>query len=315
MTNKLTAHINQEYIDSLIPEKDSHYTAWGNYDIIKRYVESKRKYNVYLTGLSGCGKTKSIEQVCAELQRPMILLPITSETTERQLMGGFVLQQGEFVWKNGAVLEAMLIGAVLILDEIDKGTSSLMCLQGILNGDKRIYIKELGETVVAKEGFQVFATANTKGSGDDKGLFNTSNILDGALLDRFHAMIDQGYPSKSVEMNILKNSGANITESDANIITEISERTRKLFEEDAIDDVISTRQIINIAKTKEDIYYDAEDPLYSALEASINRFSEQSKDSIFALYTTLKNPEEAVLETNEIQFELDIDSIPDFDSF
>lgn len=312
--NTLTQHMTNEYIDSLIPEKDSHYTPWGNYEIIKRYINSKRKYNVYLTGLSGCGKTKSIEQACAELNRPMILIPITSETTERQLIGGFVLQQGEFVWKNGAVLEAMLTGSVLVLDEIDKGTSSLMCLQGILNGDKKIFIKELGQSVVAKEGFQVFATANTKGSGDDKGIFNTSNILDGALLDRFHAMIDQGYPDKSVEMQILKQCGANISESDSDIICEISERTRKLFEEDGIDDVISTRQVINIAKTKEDIYFDSEDPLYAALEASINRFSEQSKDSIFALYRTLKNPEEVKSKENkEIKFEFDIDSIPDFE--
>lgn len=309
--NTLTGHINDEYIESLIPDIDPTYTPWGNYRLIEKTIKSKKKHNLYLHGLSGCGKTKSIAQVCAKLRRPLVVIPITEETTERQLMGGLNIIANSFVWQNGGVLEAMLTGAVLVLDEVDKGDSSLMCLQGILNGDKKIYIKELGAIVEPKEGFQVLATANTKGSGDERGLFNTSNILDGAFLDRFNLMIEQSYPDKETEMTILKNCGADISDEDIDLLTEIAKRNRNDYLSNDVNDVISTRQLVNIAHSKNDIFDDEPDPLLAAFMAAINRFEEHTKDAIETLYNTLVDPSKAVETDDTITF-LEPDDIPEF---
>lgn len=308
----LNSHITSDYIKTLIPTKDKEYTPWGNYDLIKKFIKSPKKFNVYITGLSGCGKTKSIEQACAELKRSLIIVPITSETTESDLIGKYVLVKGDMVWQNGAVIEAMLTDSVVVLDEVDKGTSELMCLQGILNGEKSYYIKALGQQVTAGKNFQVFATANTKGSGDEKGIFNTSNILDGAFMDRFHVMLEQNYPNKETETKILQGFKTGISNEDIDILTECSTKTRTLFEEDAIDDVISTRQLINIIQLATTIFNDAEDPLWASMEVSFNRFTEASMEAIRALYETLKNPSESTEdEDDEIKFEIEGD-IPDF---
>lgn len=309
--NALDGHINEEYINTLIPKVDPNYTPWGNYTLIEKTIKSKKKHNLYLHGLSGCGKTKSIAQVCAKLKRPMVVIPITEETTERQLIGGYSLLAGNFVWQNGGVLEAMLTGAVLVLDEVDKGDSSLMCLQGVLNGDKEIYIKDLGAIVRPKDGFQVIATANTKGSGDERGQFITSNILDGAFLDRFNLMFEQSYPDKETETKILKNCGANISDEDVELLTEIASRNRQSYLESDVNDVVSTRQLVNIAHSKDDIFDDAKDPLLAAFMAAINRFEERTKDAIETLYNTLKDPEAHKEEEEEFTF-IEPKDLPDF---
>jgi MoxR-like ATPase len=307
-------NITPDFIKSVTPKKDKTFTPWGNYEKIKRIINSTRKYRTYIVGLSGCGKTKSIQQACAELKIPMVLHQITSETSKLDLIGTFKLSKGDYLWQNGSVVNAMLSGAVLILDEIDKANEDIMVLQGILNGDRHIFIPELGETIYARDTFQVFATANTKGRGDDTGLFNTSSILDGAFLDRFDLMIEQAYPDKDTEVKILKNIGSNAKDSEIDILASISERTRTLFNEDQISDVISTRQLISICFTKEDIFFDAEDPLKASLESAISRFDEDSREEIMNLYEVMSAPEaEEVIDAGVSGVYITVDDIPDID--
>jgi len=312
----LKATITKEFVKSIVPKKDKEYTPWGNYEIIKRVISSKNSKNLYLTGLSGCGKTKSIQQACAELKKPLILLQITSETSERELIGGYNLSGGEYVWNNGAVVEAILSNAVLVLDEVDKGTSSLMCLQSILNKDDVLYIKELNLCVPIPDDFTVMATANTKGAGDVSGLFITSNVLDGAFLDRFDIMLEQKYPSKDEEIKILHNifGESEETQNDIELLTEIASRSRKLFLEGETTDVLSTRGLINTLRNKQDIYYDFDNPLFESLMGTICRFDETTVEAIKAFWDTLQGDEEE--ETEDVIEEgfFSIDHVPEFDN-
>lgn len=298
----ITSHITDEYIQSLVPEVDPYYTPWGNYDLIKRIIGSEKKFNTYLMGMSGNGKTKSITQACAELGKPMINMAITSETDESQLIGHYKLIAGDFVWQNGAVLEAYLTGSVLILDEVDKADESIMCLQSILNGDPNFFIKTLKLLVREEDrrpGFQVFATANTKGTGDERGIYTTSNLLDGAFRDRFPITLEQDYPEKDTEKLILENCDANTTEEERELLTEIAVRNRILFEKQNVDDVLTTRKLVNIVQTKDYLFPNSDDPLLEAFKVAINQFEDSTYESLVALYNTLRHPEEAVEEEEE----------------
>lgn len=290
LTNKqslidLSQGITEEYINSLIPKVDEKYTPWGNYETILKVLSPEgRGINLYITGLSGCGKTKSIEQACAQQGLPLFIVSITSETTESDLIGKYHLENGEMVWHNGPVLNAMLSGGILLLDEIDKGSVELMCLQGVLN-DFRVFVKAANTEVVAHENFRVFATANTKGRGDTTGMFISSNTVDEAMLDRFTACLEQDYPDEETEAKILTNA-TDLTPQDIQILTGLAKRNRISFIEEGSPDVISTRQLLNISKIKF-IYKDKQDPLLESIKAAFNRFQEDTMEAILAIYETL----------------------------
>lgn len=268
-----------------IPEKYPDYVPFGFFKNLKNIIESKQYYPVFITGLSGNGKTLMIEQVCAELKRECIRVNISIETDESDLLGGPTLVNGNVVNRDGPVIIAMKRGAILLIDEVDRGSNKLMCLQGILEG-KPYYNKKSGEVVYPAPGFNVVATANTKGRGSDEGKY-LSQILDDAFLERFPITVEQEFPSVAVEKKILtpliKDAGF------VDNLIKWADVIRKTFDEGGIDEIISTRRLVHIAKA-----YTIFGDKLQAIELCVNRFDEDTKLSFIDLYTKIDAGEEAL---------------------
>jgi hypothetical protein len=269
---------------AIIPQVNPLYVAFGFFDKMKAIVSSKRFYPVFVSGLSGNGKTFMVEQACAQTKREFLRVNISPETDEDDLVGGFRLINGETKWFDGPVIQAMKRGSVLVLDEIDRGSNKLMCLQGILEG-KGILIKKTGEFVQPIAGFNVVATANTKGKGDETGRYMAATILDDAFLERFPITVEQEYPDTRVETKILKKVFDNLGIQDETFATNLvkwADIIRKTFEEGAIDELISTRRLVHIAEAFT-IFGNKMD----AIQYCINRFDSETKTSFLDLYTKI----------------------------
>jgi hypothetical protein len=269
---------------SIIPKVNSLYVPFGFFDNMKRIVASKKFYPVFVSGLSGNGKTFMVEQSCAQLKVECLRVNISPETDEDDLIGGFRLIDGETKWFDGPVVQAMKSGAVLILDEIDRGSNKLMCLQGVLEG-KGLFVKKTGEFVEPVAGFNIIATANTKGKGDETGRYMAATILDDAFLERFPITVEQEYPDVKVETKILTKLFASlgIVDKDfAENLVKWADIIRKTFEEGAIDELISTRRLSHIAEA-----YTIFNDKMEAIKYCINRFDAETKTSFLDLYTKI----------------------------
>jgi len=281
---------------SLIPDKNKEYVPWGNYDDINLLIASNTFFTAYVTGLSGNGKTTMIEQICAALGRECFRVNIVATTDEDDLIGGMRLINGNTVWQDGAVVEAMKRGAVLLLDEIDLATEKIMCLQSVLEG-KGVYIKKQNEWVTPANGFCVIATANTKGKGSDDGRFIGTNILNEAFLDRFDYTFEQEYAPKTVEKKILNKMMGKYNLNDNEFIENLvtwAEMIRKSFVEGAVDEIISTRRLLNIIKAFS-VYGDKQ----KAVKMALARFDRETGDGFYALFTKIDAPKvEAVSQDN-----------------
>jgi len=262
--------------DSSIPSKFPDYVPFGFFKDLKGIIQSRQFYPVFVTGLSGNGKTLMVEQVCADLQRECIRINISIETDETDLLGGFALINGNTVYRDGPVLQAMKRGAVLLIDEVDRGSNKLMCLQGIMEG-KPHYNKKTGEMVYPKQGFTVIATANTKGRGSDEGKY-LSQILDDAFLERFPITVEQEYPDAKTEKKILKPLLAD--QDFVEHLIQWADVVRKSYQEGATDEIISTRRLVHIAKAYE-IFGDR----MKAITLCVNRFDEETKMAFLDLYS------------------------------
>ncbi len=270
---------------NLVPEKDSIFIPFGNFTDVKKVVQSGIFYPVFITGLSGNGKTFSIEQSCAQLKRELIRVNITIETDSDDLLGGFRLVNGETVWHNGPVVEAMERGAILLLDEIDLASNKIMCLQSVLEG-KGVFLKKIGKHIVPKAGFNVIATANTKGKGSDDGRFIGTNVLNEAFLERFPITFEQEYPTISVETKILTKVAESLSIPMIGEHTDFikhlctwSEIIRKTFNDGGIDEVISTRRLVHIIKA-----YSIFGKKDKAIKVCLNRFDDETKTTFVELY-------------------------------
>lgn len=280
--------------DSYIPDTDPTYVKWGSYDDIAQVIRSKTFYPIYIAGLSGNGKTMMVEQACAALNREYVRVQISPETDEDDLIGGFRLLNGETVFAKGPVIKAMERGAILLIDEIDRATNKIMCLQGVLEG-KPILIKKTGEVITPSVGFNIFATANTKGKGSDSGRFVAATVIDEAFLERFVATIEQPYPSLITERKILLKHMEKYGRRDedfAEKLTTWAEVIRKTFAEDGVDEVISTRRLCHIAHT----FRIFEDRL-KAVQMCISRFDEDTKTAFLDLYTKIDSMVQPVSST------------------
>ena len=265
-----------------VPAKDQYYVPWGNYKDIENIVRSGMFYPVYITGLSGNGKTLMVEQACARTNTSYIRVQITPETDEDDLIGGFRLVNGETVFAEGPVIKAMKSGALLLIDELDRGSNKIMCLQGVLEG-KPILIKKTGEVVSPAPGFNVIATANTKGKGSDDGRFIAASIIDEAFLERFTITVEQPYPSLAIEKKIVLKHMEKFGKSDlqfAELLSQWSETIRKTFEDDGIDELISTRRLCHIVQT-----FSIFDDRMKAVELCVNRFDNDTKEAFLDLYS------------------------------
>ena len=266
---------------NLIPKKDDTFVQFGNYGSVKKIIQSRLFYPTFITGLSGNGKTFSVEQACAQLGRELIRVNITIETDEDDLIGGFRLIDGNTVWHNGPVTEALQRGAILLLDEIDLASNKILCLQSILEG-KGVFLKKVGKWIEPVSGFNVIATANTKGKGSDDGRFIGTNVLNEAFLERFPVTFEQDYPTVATERKILLRVAASVGKHDEDFVKHLcdwADIIRKTFFDGGIEDLISTRRLVHIVRA-----YGIFGDKHKAINVCINRFDAETKQAFIELY-------------------------------
>jgi len=279
---KEAAYIVSSLTGDIVPKKDPVFVPFGNYPDIKSIIKSGKFYPVFVTGLSGNGKTMSILQACAEAKKECIRVNVTIETDEDDLLGGYRLKDGQTVWQNGPVIEAMERGALLLLDEIDLASNKIMCLQPILEGSG-VFVKKINKFVKPKEGFNVVATANTKGQGSEDGKFIGTNILNEAFLERFPVTFEQRYPNAKTEEKILNNTLEATGKKDTNYVNKLvtwADVIRKTYFDGGVDEIISTRRLVHIVQA-----YSIFSNKLKAIELCTNRFDEDTKTSFVDLYT------------------------------
>jgi hypothetical protein len=290
---KMQSIVNEE---KTFAKLDPTFVPWGAYSDIVKMVKSEMFFPIYISGLSGNGKTFMVEQACSKLNREFIRVQINPETDEDDLIGGFRLINGETVFSKGPVLKAMENGAILLLDEIDRATNKIMCLQGILEG-KPVLVKKTGETISPKAGFNVIATANTKGKGSEDGRFTAASIIDEAFLERFTVAIDQQFPSPSIETKILNNHMTKFGVEDTDFVEKLitwADIIRKTFYDEGVDEVISTRRLCHIAQT-----FSIFDNRTKAIDLCIARFDEDTKSAFLDLYSKVDDGVVTIDGTNE----------------
>ena len=266
---------------NLVPAIDDTFVKFGPFADLKKILQSKQFYPTFITGLSGNGKTFGVEQACAQLNREIIRVNITIETDEDDLIGGFRLVNGETVWHNGPVIEALERGAILLLDEIDLASNKILCLQSILEGNG-VFLKKIGKFVEPATGFNVIATANTKGKGSDDGRFIGTNVLNEAFLERFPVTFEQDYPAPSVESKILGGVAAKLGVTDTDFckrLVDWGDIIRKTFYDGGVEEIISTRRLVHIVRAFS-IFKDKA----KAIQVCVNRFDDETKQSFIELY-------------------------------
>ena len=286
------AFVVSSLIGNIVPDKDPVFVPWGYFKDIKKIVSSKAFYPIFVTGLSGNGKTMNVSQACAAANRECIRVNITIETDEDDLLGGYRLQDGQTVWQDGPVIEAMKRGALLLLDEIDLASNKIMCLQPILEGNG-VFLKKINQFVKPAKGFNVIATANTKGQGSDDGKFIGTNILNEAFLERFPITIEQAYPSNKIEEKILLNVMSDkkltsvVDNEFAKSLVTWADIIRKTYYEGGVDELISTRRLVHIVEA-----FSIFKNKMKAIEMCTNRFDLDTKTSFLDLYTKIDGGED-----------------------
>ena len=290
-----------EYEYAIVPDRDRSYVPFGDFKDVESIIKSCQFFPVFISGLSGNGKTFMVEQACSRAKRPMVRVQMSRETDEDDLIGGFRLIDGETRFMKGPILRAMELGAVLLIDEADRADpGKVMCIQGVLEG-KPYYVKKTGEVVKPEVGFNIIVTANTKGKGSDDGRYVAATILDDAWLERFPITIEQHFPSDAVEKKILRSHGL-----DEDFITHLvawSAVIRKTFMEGAIDELISTRRLVHIAKT-----YALFSDRMRAIELCINRFDEETKTAFLELYAKV---DPTVVPETPVESDAELDALAD----
>ena len=281
-TKTEAAYVVSSLTGNIVPQKDANFVSFGNYPDVKNIIKSGQFYPLFITGLSGNGKTMSVTQACAELKKELIRVNITIETDEDDLLGGYRLKDGQTVWQNGPVIEAMERGAVLLLDEIDLASNKIMCLQPILEGSG-VFVKKINKFVKPKDGFNVIATANTKGQGSEDGKFIGTNVLNEAFLERFPITFEQTYPTSKTEKKILSNTLKAAGKKDDKFVDNLTtwaDVIRKTYFDGGVDEVISTRRLVHITQA-----YSIFDNKMKAIQMCTNRFDDDTKNSFVELYT------------------------------
>ena len=301
-TKQVQSTVNSEVF---IPQKEAEFVKWGYFSDVKKIIESRMFFPMFVAGLSGNGKTMMVEQACANAKREYVRVQITPETDEDDLIGGFRLLDGETVFAKGPVIKAMEAGAILLIDEIDRGSNKLMALQGVLEG-KPVLIKKTGEMVYPASGFNVIATANTKGQGDEQGRFIAATIIDEAFLERFNVTLEQPYPKAAVEQKIVNNHMTKFGVSDnefAENLVKWGQAIRSTFEDGGVDDIISTRRLCHIVQTFS-IFNDKK----KSIELCVNRFDADTRAAFVDLYEKIDAGMDEANTAVEGEYSYDVDA-------
>lgn len=283
---------------------DETFVPWGSYSDVVKIIKSGMFYPTYISGLSGNGKTFMVEQACAKLKKEFIRVQINPETDEDDLIGGFRLINGETVFAKGPVLKAMENGAILLLDEIDRATNKIMCLQGILEG-KPVLVKKTGDVIKPAPGFNVIATANTLGKGSEDGRFTAASIIDDAFLERFTVTVNQKFPSVAIEKKIVERHMSKFDANDEDFsdkLVQWADVIRKTFYDDGVDELISTRRLCHIVQT-----FSIFNNRMKAIELCISRFDEDTKDAFLDLYTKVDEGVVSQIDGKNIEEDLKVD--------
>ena len=280
--------------ENFVPDKDPNYVPFGNFSDVKRIINSGMFYPTFITGLSGNGKTLSVEQACAQLGRELIRVNITIETDEDDLIGGFRLVDGATVWHDGPVIQALNRGAVLLLDEVDLASNKILCLQSILEG-KGVFLKKIGKFIKPKSGFNIIATANTKGKGSDDGRFIGTNVLNEAFLERFPVTFEQEYPTAAIETKILYKRCSD--ENFCKRLADWADIIRKTFYDGGIEEIISTRRLVHIVQA-----YNIFGDKAKAIQVCVNRFDDETKQAFLELYDKVDADFEMPVENDVANF-------------
>ena len=283
---------------NLVPEKDETFVKFGPFADVKRIIQSRLFYPTFITGLSGNGKTFSVEQACAQLNRELIRVNITIETDEDDLIGGFRLVDGNTVWHNGPVIESLERGAILLLDEIDLASNKILCLQSILEG-KGVFLKKIGKWVKPAAGFNIIATANTKGKGSEDGRFIGTNVLNEAFLERFPVTFEQSYPHVKIEEKMLRLHSASVGVHDDGFIKKLvdwADIIRRTFYDGGIEEIVSTRRLVHIIRA-----YSIFKDKAKAIQNCVNRFDDETKQSFMELYDKVDADVDFDKESDETQ--------------
>ena len=283
---------------NLVPEKDETFVKFGPFADVKKIIQSRLFYPTFITGLSGNGKTFSVEQACAQLNRELISVNITIETDEDDLIGGFRLVDGNTVWHNGPVIESLERGAILLLDEIDLASNKILCLQSILEG-KGVFLKKIGKWVKPAAGFNIIATANTKGKGSEDGRFIGTNVLNEAFLERFPVTFEQSYPHVKIEEKMLRLHSASVGVHDDGFIKKLvdwADIIRRTFYDGGIEEIVSTRRLVHIIRA-----YSIFKDKAKAIQNCVNRFDDETKQSFMELYDKVDADVDFDKESDETQ--------------
>ena len=282
--NRITNIVTDLETENLVPKQYANYVPFGNFDDLLAIVKSNLFYPIFITGQSGNGKTMSVEQACAKAKRKFVCVSMTPDTDESDLLGNYVLINGQMEWRDGPVTVAARQGAVLCIDEIDYGAQNLSCLQRVLEG-KPFLLKKKNEMVAPAEGFTIVATANTKGKGSEDGRYMFTNVLNEAFLERFLNTYEQEFPPINVEKKIIRKELASLNRTDDEFAEKLvtwADVIRKTFAEGGVDEIISTRRLVHICKT-----YSVHGDRMKALALCLNRFDADTKLSFIDLYTKL----------------------------
>ena len=289
-----------EVHQNLIPDKDDTFVKFGSFADVKKILQSRLFYPTFITGLSGNGKTLSVEQACSQLKRELIRVNVTVETDEDDLIGGFRLVNGETAWHNGPVIEALERGAILLLDEIDLASNKILCLQSVLEG-KGVFLKKIGRFVKPAAGFNVIATANTKGKGSEDGRFIGTNVLNEAFLERFPVTFEQSYPAPVTEQRILEGVALDLGVEDREFckrLVDWGDVIRKTFYDGGIEEIISTRRLVHIIRA-----YSIFQDKAKAIQVCVNRFDDETKQAFLELYD--KIDVDFVMPSNELELTIE----------
>ena len=282
--NRITNIVTDLETENLVPKQYVNYVPFGNFDDLLSVVQSKLFFPIFITGQSGNGKTMSVEQACAKAKRKFVCVSMTPDTDESDLLGNYVLINGQMEWRDGPVTVAARQGAVLCIDEIDYGAQNLSCLQRVLEG-RPFLLKKKNEMVAPAEGFTIVATANTKGKGSEDGRYMFTNVLNEAFLERFLNTYEQEFPPINVEKKIIRKELASLNRTDDEFAEKLvtwADVIRKTFAEGGVDEIISTRRLVHICKT-----YSVHGDRMKALALCLNRFDADTKLSFIDLYTKL----------------------------
>lgn len=302
--NKISSVVTDLETDDLVPKVYKNYVPFGNFDDLLSIVKSNQFFPIFITGQSGNGKTMSVEQACAKAKRKFVCVSMTPDTDESDLLGNYVLINGQMEWRDGPVTVAARQGAVLCIDEIDYGAQNLSCLQRVLEG-KPFLLKKKNEMVQPAEGFTIVATANTKGKGSEDGRYMFTNVLNEAFLERFLNTYEQEYPPVSVEKKIIKKEMEAFGRKDdefADKLVSWADVIRKTFEEGGVDEIISTRRLVHICRT-----FGIHGDRMKAISLCLNRFDADTKASFLDLYTKLDEQVKVKAQAQETEFQKRVD--------